>query len=163
MMVIYGTSSIVSEIGITNVYGIAFIVAAIASASIVTSASYYGFVIALTSNSGVNPYLLSIVLGAGMTVGDIFFFKLGKETRLLLPKKVRKHVDKLITWIIAKNNRYLATLTFLWAAFLPLPNDVITISTGVASTNWRYVIPSMFFGNILFIYLFTYFITPLFS
>lgn len=162
IVTLYGTAGLVSIFGIHNIYALAFFVAAIASATIVTSASYYAFVIALTTNADVNIYLLSVIMGAGMTVGDIFFFSIGKETRTVLPKGIKKNIDKIAEWLVGKKNRHLSVITFLWAGFMPLPNDVITVSTGIASANWKYVIPSIFLGNIVFIYLFAYVLVPYF-
>ena len=155
-----GASGIISYVGANNIFIIAFITAAVGGASIFTSVSYYTFIATLT-HSDINIFLLSIVMGTGMMVGDSLFFFLGKETRVLLPQRVRKHVDGIVDWTARQHDVLIFFVALLWAGIVPVPNDILTVGGGIASIKWYILLPGLWIGNILFIYLFATVAVPL--
>jgi|GEM_PF-308295 len=75
-----GPEQMVSYIGVQNGYLIGFFLATFGGMSTLSSASYFATIITLAAG-GLNPYLLAVVAGFGLLIGDSLFFYLGKSGR----------------------------------------------------------------------------------
>lgn len=144
-----GPTYLVEAIGVRNGYLLGFLVAAIGGVSTATSISYYSVVAALAAG-GLNPYALGVVMGTGVSIGDTIFFYLGKTGRHSLPHKLQYHVDRTLEWAYEQDLRLVRVLVFVWAAFMPLPNDILTVPAGISRFRPRDILPFLLAGNIVF-------------
>jgi len=138
---------IVEKFGEDHAYLALFLIAAFGGVSVFTSASYFGTVIAFSS-AGLNPWLLGIAGGAGVTIGDSLFFLFGNHSRVM----VSKNIDKLMNHVRSKLERFnkwsVPIFVYLYAGFSPFPNEFMTISVGLSGAKYRIVGPPLLLGNI---------------
>jgi len=138
---------IVAKIGVTNGYLVLLLIGAIGGVSVFTGPSYF---IALTTLSvvGLNPLLLGLAGGAGVTIGDTIMFFLGINAGSKAPEKFRTKLNKLEKKIETKPKWLVNLITYSYIAFTPFPNEVVTISLGLIGYKKRLILPILFLGNI---------------
>jgi membrane protein YqaA with SNARE-associated domain len=147
-LAIIGPDTIVDVIGIENAYITAFIIATLGGVSTITAPSYFLTIITL-AGGGANPYILGIVAGTGITIGDSLFYYLGYSGRHIAKKKANKWIQKFSKWLSEKPKWLMPIIIFIYAAFTPLPNDILTISLGLMCCYpYKYVIIPLWAGNI---------------
>lgn len=106
------------------------------------------FIPALTE-AGLDPYVLVAVMTLGMTLADTTVFLLARAGRMRLPEKENgitrtvRTAERLRHWLPL-------TLVGLWAAVVPLPNELILIPLGFMGYHVRHVLPVVFIGNSVF-------------
>lgn len=138
---------IVEKFGEDHAYLALFLIAAFGGVSVFTSASYFGTVIAFAS-AGLNPWLLGLAGGAGVTIGDSLFFLFGNHSRVIVSKNVDKVMDHVRSKLERFNKWSVPIFVYLYAAFSPLPNEFMTISVGLSGAKYRIVGPPLLLGNI---------------
>jgi membrane protein DedA with SNARE-associated domain len=144
-----GPGFLIEAVGVQNGYILGFLVAAIGGVSTVTSISFYSLVTALAAG-GLNPFLLGPIMGTGVTIGDTIFFYLGRTGRHSLPDRLQHHVDQTLEWAYEQPKGTVHLLVFSWAAFMPLPNDLITVPSGISRFEPEVILPFVLLGNITF-------------
>ena len=98
------------------------------------------------SAAGLDTIILIMVISLGMTVGDGVGYILGR-----LGRTISK--DSWPQWLIKAEvfvNKYkygLPVFLFLYAAFVPLPNELVVIPAAVACQRWWQVLVPVFLGN----------------
>ncbi len=147
-LAIIGPETIVDFIGVENGYIAAFIIATLGGVSTITASSYFFTVITL-AGGGANPYILGFVAGTGITIGDSLFYYLGLRGRDVANKKVHKWTDKFSKWLEKRPRWLVPIIVFIYTAFTPLPNDILTVSLGLSSYPYKYLIIPMWAGNII--------------
>jgi membrane protein YqaA with SNARE-associated domain len=146
-LAIIGPTTIVNTIGIRNGYIAAFIVATLGGFSTITSSSYFLTIITL-AGGGANPYILGVVAGTGITIGDSLFYYLGFRGRDVANKKIYKWTEKFSKWLEKRPRWLVPIIIFIYTGFTPLPNDILTVSLGLSSYPYKYLIIPMWAGNI---------------
>lgn len=100
--------------------------------------------------AGLNLWLLIIVASIGMTVGDIIGFFLGKVGRNVTSnKKMPVFIEKIELWL----NKYKygsSIFMFLYAAFAPIPNEVVVVPLSFSGAKFKQLFWPVFLGNLLF-------------
>ncbi len=145
----FSPAKIVELVGIENSYLLAFIVAFIGGTSILFPLPYYLLVITLGAG-GINPILLGLSSGTGIILGDSTSYLIGYSGREVIPDKIKKLFDKLCNWLLSRNSFLIYIFLFLYGAMIPIPNDVITVSMGLAHyPYWKVMLP-LGLGNIIF-------------
>lgn len=147
-LAIIGPTKIVDAIGIENGYVIAFIIATLGGVSTITSSSYFLTIVTL-AGGGVNPYLLGIVAGTGITIGDSLFYYIGRQGGDLAKESGYKWIDKFSKWLNKRPKWAIPIIVFIYTGFTPLPNDILTVSLGLSSYPYKYLIIPMWIGNII--------------
>ncbi len=147
-LAIIGPETIVERIGVENGYIVAFIIATLGGVSTITSSSYFLTIITL-AGGGVNPYILGIVAGTGITIGDSLFYYIGLRGREVAKDKGHKWTGKFSRWLDKRPRWLVPIIVFVYTAFTPLPNDILTISLGLSSYPYKYLIAPMWAGNII--------------
>lgn len=139
--------TIVRQIGVSNTYIVAFLLAAVGGLSTLTGISFFTLV-ATFAEGGSNPWLLGLVGGSGIFISDtIFFFvargaaeafreKLAKPSRFLV-----RYLEKLPPWGVLLG-------IFVYVGFTPLPNDLLMLALAVASVPFVRFAPVLFLGSI---------------
>lgn len=106
--------------------------------------------------SGLSFATTIIVITLGLTTGDALGFLLGNVGRELARNKVSfAFLEKIER---AMHTHYFVPILFLfvYAAFVPFPNEVLVIPLAFLGYKARYILGAIFFGNIIFNTLYGY-------
>jgi len=99
---------------------------------------------------GLSATVSVIVIAIGMTAGDGIGFLLGKTGRMAVEKKTfPKFVQKLEAYL-QKHPRLVSPVVFLYAAFVPAPNEIIVIPLSFLDRHWTQIILPVLAGNFIF-------------
>lgn len=137
---------IVEFIGIENAYIVVFLIAALGGVSSFTAISYFTTIIAFAT-TGLNPFLLGIVGGVGVTIGDSLFFFFGQNSRVVLSR----HIEQAIDAFRKRLERFrwsVPIFVFVYAGFTPFPNEFMTVSVGLTGSKYREIVVPLVLGNI---------------
>ena len=138
---------LVAKMGVTNGYLVLLLIGAIGGASIFTGPSYF---VAITTLAlvGLNPFLLGLCGGIGITIGDTIIFLMGTKVGKKAPEKIHKKLEKIEKFTEKKPKWFVNLVMFLYIGLTPLPNEVVTISMGMIGHNKKMIILIMLLGNI---------------
>ncbi|MCL5730365.1 MAG: hypothetical protein M1165_02250 [Candidatus Pacearchaeota archaeon] len=138
---------LVAKIGATNGYLILFLLGALGGVSIFTGPSYF---IALTTLAigGLNPLLLGLAGGCGVTIGDSVIFLLGVSAGKKAPEKFQKKLEGLEKRTKNKPDWLVNLILYLYIGFTPLPNEIATIALGLIGYKKKVIIFFLLLGNI---------------
>lgn len=140
---------IVEMIGVHNSYIVLFFMALLGGTSIFLPFPYYLFTISFAAG-GLNPLLLGVVAGLGTLIGDTTTYYVAYHARAIAPRKYSAVFNKILDWSTKKNPFVFSLLVFLYAAIIPLPDDLITVPSGFTRYPfWRLAIP-LGLGKIVF-------------
>lgn len=140
-------SQIVERVGANNSLIAAFLISTFGGVSTATSVNYYATVVTLAAG-GANPILLGIAAGCGITIGDSLFYYLGTKGHDVLTGRPKRWADKISNWIKSKREHVVQVFAYLYTGLTPLPNDILTVSLGLAEYSYRRLLPALLLGNI---------------
>lgn len=146
MLYLFGTQWIVERSG--NAYLALFLIAAVGGMSTFTAATYFSTLFALTA-AGLNPFLLGLLGGLGITIGDSLFFLFGRHGRAAVPERAKRIMDKARKQLERFHHNTVPLFIFLYAGFTPFPNEFATITVGLAGAKYKQIIIPLLAGNIL--------------
>jgi membrane protein YqaA with SNARE-associated domain len=139
---------ITETIGIQNSYLLTFFVAFLGGSSILIPFPYYLFIITFGAG-GLNPFLLGIIGGLGLALGDSITYFIGYKGKEVLPHKVQKIFNK-IRIICSKRSWLMPFFLFIYGAIIPIPNDLIILPLGLGRyPYWKMAIP-LTIGNMIY-------------
>jgi len=147
LLVYVSPREIVEFIGAKNSLIVAFLISTFGGFSSVTAGSYYGMLITFSSG-GVNPLLLGIATGVGLTISDSLVYYLGTRGHEILTGSWREYADRLSVWINKQHERSVQLFAFIYFGLTPMPNDLLTGSLGLAEYSYKRLLPVMLLGNI---------------
>jgi len=124
-----------------------FIVAAISGFNVLVPLPVAGFTPALTS-AGYDPWMVILVFSLGMSVGDFAGYLLGLWGRHASGVKVPKFVHTLQQWSEEKPVLFMVSI-FLYASFVPMPNEVFVIPLAFARVAWHRLLIPIAFGHVV--------------
>jgi len=143
----FGAQKIVDFIGINNSYLVLFFIGAFGGLSLIAATSYYAS-LATFASAGLNPILLGILGGIGITIGDSFYYYFGKKSRGSIPPKLQKISDKFYAWL-TKRRYFIPIAAFIYFAFTPFPNEFVTIPLGNSGYSYRKLVILLLIGNLI--------------
>jgi membrane protein YqaA with SNARE-associated domain len=158
LMVMVGPDAIVDRVGVNNGYILVFLAASVGGASTVSSASFYATIFTLASG-GLNPLALGIIAGIGVTIGDSLFFYFGKKGRDIAPERFQDRIDQLTDWLKERKDAQIQAFALTYAGFVPLPNEILTISVSLSGYPYRKIIGPILLGNIILMSIIAYLAT----
>ncbi|HII72164.1 TPA: hypothetical protein HA265_05410 [Candidatus Woesearchaeota archaeon] len=144
----YHPEKIVGMIGINNGYIASFLIALFGEAATFSFISVYPAIITLAAG-GLNPIALGIIAGLGMTAGNMLYYYLGYRGKEVLTEKYEHKIDRLLRWMEKEPCWIIQLVIFLYVAFTPLPNNLLTVACGVADHRWKRLLPPLIIGNIV--------------
>jgi membrane protein DedA with SNARE-associated domain len=106
-----------------------FIAASIAGINIFVPTTHLIFTAPLL-NAGLNPWLLVVCGAFGATLADGVGYFLGSSGRTTFSEPLTR-IARSLTNTVTKWPRLAPAILFLWAAFMPLPNEILVIPAGV--------------------------------
>lgn len=133
-----------------------FVASVVSGFNIVVPIPIIAFAPAFVSG-GLNFFLVILVISFGLTVGDLIGFLIGDIGKDI--SRGREKNIKLIQILKTLKERYRFSpylLMFLYAAFVPLPNEVLVIPFAFLGYKLKYLFPAFLLGNIIFNLLFGY-------
>lgn len=99
--------------------------------------------------SGLTLISTVVVISLGLTAGDALGFWIGYLGREIKNPAVAKRVARLE--LAREKSSYLPlVMLFLYAAFAPLPNEIMVIPMALAGYRFKQIIPITLAGNFLF-------------
>lgn len=118
---------ILNAIGVNNGYILAFIVSFFTGFSAFTAFSFYSLLIAFITG-GLNPYLLVLITGTSLALGDMFLFYFGLKGRDMISGKADRAISKMAHYFSHhKREKLIPLFAYLYISFIPLPNDWLLI------------------------------------
>ena len=97
--------------------------------------------------AGLSPVPAVLVIGAGMTIGDMVGYLLGRAGRKLVEKpQWMARMER-----VQERHRLAPyVLLFFYAAFAPVPNELIVIPMALIGCRWIGVLGAALGGNLIF-------------
>ncbi len=105
--------------------------------------------------SGLNYWTTIVIISLGMTVADSFAYFLGNLGTKIVSSTFSEKLEKRIRIIHEKYSWAPLVILFLFAAVMPLPNEVLLIPFAFLNYRFIYIIPIVFAGNFVFNFLFS--------
>ncbi|MFA6459097.1 MAG: hypothetical protein WCV79_01705 [Candidatus Paceibacterota bacterium] len=106
--------------------------------------------LSIFTEAGLNVVVVVAVVSFGMTCGDTVGYLVGKLGRkaagdLPIPSWIRRIEE------IVNHYKYgLPTFLFLYAGFVPLPNELIVVPAAATGREWYVILVPLFLGNVVF-------------
>ena len=100
-------------------------------------------------NAGLDPWGMVACGAAGATLADAIGYALGSSGRQALSERYAGIADRLAS-AVRRRPRLAPALLFLWAAFAPLPNEILVIPAGILGYGLGRTTLLTFSGNIVF-------------
>lgn len=128
-----GPETVVTAIGVQNGYLLMFLVSLLGGVSSIGATIYVATIISLAAG-GLNPLLLALASGAGVSIGDSVYYFLGYRSSYLVPTHSRAthYIQRFSNWLTERARWLRALAIYCYTAFTPLPNDILTVLMGVA-------------------------------
>ncbi len=142
-----GARGVVELIGIRNGYLIVFLMAAAGGLSAATSVPLYA-TIATFAAGGLEPLLLGLAAGSGLSFGDSLFFLVGLEGRRASTGRLEERLERLSAWFERRPRWALRLAIYAYAGLTPLPNDVMMVTLAASGVRYRLILPSLIAGNL---------------
>ena len=140
--------TIISYVGVENAYVFMAILAFIGGVSTFSGVPYQLVLVSLASG-GLNPWLLGLVTGISVMIGDSTSYFVGKKSRDLISAETFQRFE-FIERLYARYPKSMPAIFLAYGSLCPLPNDVLTIPLGILGYPfWRMIIP-LAIGNIIF-------------
>jgi uncharacterized membrane protein YdjX (TVP38/TMEM64 family) len=139
-------TQMVSHLGVENSYFVFFLIAAIGGSSLITSSSYY-ITLPVLAIAGLNPVLLGVLGGLGISIGDSIYFYLGSKGRDISSGNVSERLRKISSFL-EKSPKFLVILFIYLFSIIPFfPNDILTFILGIIGYPYRKMIVPLALGS----------------
>lgn len=112
-------------------------------------AAFYPFLLTV----GFHPIITVAVISAGMVMGDLIGYSIGRTGRSMLKEEHVHTMQKMLHRLdaLAEKHRALPLVfLFVFAAFVPLPNELVVIPMGFLRFRLWMIMLTAFLGNLLF-------------
>ena len=141
-------AQIVDFIWLENTYLVIFFFAFVWWVFFLTAATFYT-TLATFVVWWADLLTLSLISAIWLTIGDFFFYFLGRKAKLFInDSKYKSKVEKFSNWIRAKSDKTIFWFLLLYWSFAPLPNDIPSSWLWIAWYNWKKMILPIFVWNI---------------
>lgn len=100
--------------------------------------------------SGLNYWMTIFVISLGMTFGDSIAYLVGRAGRVFVESNIQKKIGKHLEVLQTRYHYAPLGALFLFAAFVPLPNELIVVPLSFFGYRLLHVMIPMLAGNILF-------------
>ena len=147
LLLTFGSEALVELIGVRNGYLVMFFMALFGGVSSITGVTYVATIFTLAS-AGLNPALLGLASGLGISIGDTIYYLIGRfGLRELAMSRFEEKVRGFTAWLTKKPAWLRAVGIYIYTGFTPLPNDILTILLGVSRQSYLVVLPPLILGN----------------
>ncbi len=125
-----------------------FVSAFIGGFNLIVPISHIIFVVPFLS-AGLNPWTLILIGALGTTLADTLGYFIGRTGEM----SFSKYLARFKIWgekVINKYPKFAPVILFLWASFVPLPNELLVIPAGIVRYKFKKIIVIVFLGNLVF-------------
>lgn len=130
-------------------YGGIFLVAVVSGLNLVLPIPAISFLPVFLA-SGSNAIAVVAVIAAGMTLADFIGYLLGKTGRHIALSSFERKVINKLERIKEKLHWSPALVLFLFASFVPFPNELIVVPMAFLGYRFTHVLLPVFFWNMVF-------------
>jgi len=99
--------------------------------------------------AGLSQWLIIFAIVAGVTVADMIAYGLGRAGKKIIPDSLERVVHR-IEKLRERHHLIPLIALFFFAAFAPLPNEVLVIPMALMGYRLLHILPSVLLGNIVF-------------
>ena len=103
----------------------------------------------LFTELGLNIIIVVFAISAGLTLGDLVMFYVGRGGHSLFDSDKRPFMKKMER-LRDERPKTLLVVLFLFASLVPLPNELLLTPFGFMGMRLRQVLPVAFLGNLVF-------------
>lgn len=140
---------IVERFGTGNGYLLVFLAAFFGGLSTFVAFPYYLIVFTLGAG-GLNPIILGLAAGLGVSLGDSTSYMVGYQGRHILPSNLQAYFQKFCQWCLIHPPWLVSTIVFMYGVIVPFPNDLIVIPLGLARYPFLRLLIPLGLGNVVF-------------
>lgn len=126
-----------------------FLIAIVSGFNLISPVPAIAFVPIVVS-AGLGFWPAVIIVTIGMTIGDAIGIFLGLTGRGLLNEWIQLAFLQKIQAKIKQWETKPHVIAFFYAAFVPLPNELLVIPLSFLSKKWKGLLTATFLGNIVF-------------
>jgi membrane protein YqaA with SNARE-associated domain len=101
-------------------------------------------------NLKLNFLIIILVISIGVTTSDLLGFVLGRTSRYIILSNFENKILSRFEQIRKKLNWSPIIALFLFASFVPLPNEIMIIPMAILGYKFTYIFLSVFWGNLIF-------------
>lgn len=149
------TAAITDLVGARNIYAATFLLALVAGFSSLTGSAAYAAAIGF-ARAGADPLLLGLSGGIGLFLSDSAFYLLVMRGRIVLEARFSGLLARLQAIIERIPPLAVYVFIYLFAAFGPLPNDVMLAALVLAGYAYRRFWPALLLGDVTFMLFLSY-------
>jgi len=137
--------------GLINKFGYAgiFLVAVVSGFNLVVPIPTVSFFPVFLA-SGLNSFVLIMVISGGMALADFVGFLLGKTGRRIALSALERRVVNKFEKVKERLNWSPTLALFLFSSFVPLPNEIVVVPMGFLGYKPISIFPPLFFGHMIF-------------
>ena len=139
---------VVEWLGVTNGYLVVFLLGVIGAVTSLTSVSTYPAIYTLAAGE-MNPGLLVVISGVGLTLGDFLFILLGISARGVLSEGTKERVARFLAWLYQRPTVVIQFFLFVWVGLTPFANNLLTAPLAVTEFPARKMVVPIFLGNLV--------------
>ncbi len=99
---------------------------------------------------GLDFWVGVVIVSIGMTIGDVVGYFLGRTGRKVIDESKLPKFMRNCDSFIHKHPKMTPVILFLYAAFIPLPNELIVIPFSFFDRHWSHIIWPVLAGNFVF-------------
>lgn len=152
----FGAERIVSVIGVENTYLVAFLVALFGGMTSLGGPTYVATILTFVSG-GAAPFIIALAAASGIVIGDTLYFLISRRGRhALAAGSLKDKLMKLERWIERRNDFTVFLFAYFYIGFTPFPNDVITVTAGIANVEKKVMLPAIAFGALTHAFILAY-------
>lgn len=137
---------IVQYVGAYNTYIAIFVIASISGISSFTGGVLYVSIAAFAAG-GASPWLLGLIGGLGIAVGDSIIFYLFRYSSKSLPAQWQVKVAKVKVKVEHLPRPIQYTLIYMYLSFAPLPTDFLLFLLAILRFKFVQVLPLIILGG----------------
>ncbi len=149
LYIFYSPREMIIRLGVRNSFIIAFFISIAGAFTSMTKFSAYPMIIALVGG-GLNFFLVGLIAGIGLAIGDILFFLFGHSARDFTGHRYKKKLDRILERLQRLNTLLVQVLIFLYISCTPLPNNLLSGSLAFIKYPFKNVVVPLALGDIAF-------------
>ncbi len=149
LYVFYSPRELIIRLGVRNSFIIAFFISIAGAFTSLTKFSAYPMIIALVGG-GLNFFLVGLIAGLGLAIGDILFFLFGHSARDFAGHRYKQKLDKILQRLQRLNSLSVQILIFLYISCTPLPNNLLSGSLAFIKYPFKNVVVPLVLGDVAF-------------
>ncbi|MCU0678337.1 MAG: VTT domain-containing protein [Candidatus Pacebacteria bacterium] len=123
------------------------VIAAIAGLNVILPIPAVAFTPVFTA-AGLSLGGIILALTIGTLIADFIGYVFGRVSRSTMTEKYPKLIARL-EHIHHNHRTWLVPIIFLYAAFMPVPNEALIIPLALLGVSWRTMVLPLFIGNLV--------------